>query len=71
MLRLPGSPITVHRYLSASGPMTLAGLAYATGITQARLRTHLRSHRDAYTNETHTTMAGIKLRLWLVIGEIK
>jgi hypothetical protein len=51
--------------------MTLAGLAYATGIPQARLRTHLRSHRDAYTNETHTTLAGIKLRLWLVIGEIK
>ena len=61
---------TVHRVLADLGPMTLHALAALTGHSQARLRTHVRAHRDAYANAV-ITQQGVKLRIWYVCGEIK
>lgn len=70
MLSVPGTDLSVHTVLAYMGPLTLAALASCTGLTQQRLRTHLRSHRDAYTNEV-VDLSGIKMRLWSVKGPIK
>lgn len=71
MLRIPGTTITVHRFLADLGPSTLAALSGFTGLPQQRLRTHLRSHRDAYHSEAVILDDGIKLRLWRVKGPIE
>lgn len=70
-LSVPGNPdATVWSVLKRIGPSTLATLSEWTGIPQARLRTHLRSHRDAYCCITKEE-AGIKLRLWYTKGPIQ
>jgi hypothetical protein len=68
-LRIPGGQLTVWAFLKARGPMTLAEITEWTGIPQTRLRTHLKSHRDAYDNLTEDR-GGIKVRLWFVKGPI-
>lgn len=70
MLRLKDNRATVWSMLHRRGPMTLAALADSTGLTQARLRTHLRAHRDAY-GSFPTYVDGVKLRLWHVRGPIE
>ncbi len=64
MLRLPNSQRTVYAFLEANGPMTLSCLASFTGLSQARLRTHVRSHRDAFASTVVIGLDGIKLRVW-------
>ena len=70
MLRLPNSRRSVHSVLAYHGPMTLAALSGVTGMTQERLRTHMRCHTDAYHSET-IEHDGVKLRLWSVKGPIE
>lgn len=66
----PSRVSSVAGILYYRGPCTLAELSKLTGIPQSRIRTHVRTHRDSYSNETHITAEGIKLRLWSVIGPI-
>ena len=69
MLSVPGTDLSVHTVLTHMGPMSLAALASCTGLSQDRLRTHLRCHRDAYHNQT-VSHDGVKLRLWSVKGPL-
>ncbi len=64
-------PITnVRTVLADMGPMTLQAISRLTGHTQDRLRTHLRSNRDAYDNAV-VIQQGVKLRIWYVKGALE
>ncbi len=50
------------------GPMTLADLALQTGLSQQRLRDHLKLHTEVFQSYIDDS-DGAKVRMWHVVGE--
>ena len=67
-LRIPTTEVTVHDFLRRNGPMTLSELSSWAGLSQDRLRTHLRLHRDAYGCSAPNSVG---FRTWHVKGPIE
>lgn len=67
-LMSPNRGVRVVDYLRAFGPMTLADLALQTGLSQQRLRDHLKLHNEVFQSYIDDS-GGAKVRMWHVVGE--